>query len=137
MKAFRYVLFLLLCLLLQRSSADARPGRYNPQLLDCGRHGELEIICGKSAPEDFERTPDGKILAAGIKGVNGNCPPESNFPCLQGFMIEEVNPEALESRIVYDNNSKALINGVSVAIEAGDAIYVGSFQGDRLVKLPR
>ena len=52
-------------------------------------------------------------------------------------MVAEVDAETLEHRILYDNNGKALINGVSVAIETGDAIYVGSFQGTRLVKLPR
>jgi hypothetical protein len=349
MKDFRYALFLFLCLLLLQSSANAQPGAFNPQLLDCGRHGDVEVICGTNAPEDFEPTPDGrylivakmgrdenkgldlfdpaartfapislsaekkpdwgedactesiggriqphglslskrtsgewqlyvvnhsiresmemyelrtddgkwklvwrgcvlasepyndvaslpdgsfvatrpqaiqkeaknlfagqpsgnvavwthedgesvlpgseygypngvvvsgngryayisgwttrdlhkydlkakkevakcalafmpdnltwkrdgKILAAGIKGVSGNCPKDSQHPCLQGFMLAEVDPETLEHRILYDNNGKALINGVSVAIEAGDAFYVGSFQGDRVVKLPR
>jgi hypothetical protein len=88
-------------------------------------------------PDNLTWTRDGKILAAGIKGVNGNCPPESNHPCIQGFSVAEVDPKTLEHRTVYENDGKALINGVSVAIEAGDAIYVGSFQGDRLVKLPR
>jgi ATP-dependent DNA helicase RecQ len=78
-----------------------------------------------------------RILAAGIKGISGNCPKESDDPCIQGFMVAEVDPESLENRILYDNNGKALINGVSVATQAGDAIYVGSFQGDRLIKLPR
>jgi hypothetical protein len=88
-------------------------------------------------PDNLTWTPDGKILAAGIKGINGSCPPESGYPCIQGFMLAEVDPKTLEHRILYDNNGKALINGVSVAIEAGNAIYIGSFQGDRLVKLPR
>jgi len=52
-------------------------------------------------------------------------------------MLAEVDPETMEHRILYDNNGKALINGVSVAIDAGDAYYVGSFQGDRVVKVPR
>ncbi|MEJ2111126.1 MAG: SMP-30/gluconolactonase/LRE family protein [Acidobacteriota bacterium] len=88
-------------------------------------------------PDNLTWTPDGKILAAGIKGINGNCPPESDDPCIQGFMLAEVDPETLEHTILFDNNGKALINGVSVAIEFGKAIYVGSFQGDRIVKLPQ
>jgi hypothetical protein len=88
-------------------------------------------------PDNLTWTPDGKILAAGIKGINGNCPSESNYPCIQGFVLAEVDPKTMESRILYDNNGKALINGVSVAIEAGDAFYVGSFQGNRLLKLQR
>ena len=50
-------------------------------------------------------------LAAGIKGINGNCPPESNNPCIQGFVLAQVDPKTMESRILYDNNGKALING--------------------------
>jgi hypothetical protein len=88
-------------------------------------------------PDNLTWTPDGEILAAGIKGVSGNCPAESGYPCIQGFVLSKVDPKTMESRIVYDNNGKALINGVSVAIEAGDAFYVGSFQSNRLVKLPR
>jgi hypothetical protein len=43
----------------------------------------------------------------------------------------------MESRIVYDSDSKALIHGVSVAMEAGNVFYDGSFQGGRLLQLPR
>jgi hypothetical protein len=88
-------------------------------------------------PDNLTWTPEGEILAAGIKGVSGNCPSESKYPCIQGFVLAKVDPKTMKSRIVYDSNGKALINGVSVGIEAGNAFYVGSFQGDRLVKLPR
>ena len=88
-------------------------------------------------PDNLTWAPDGKILVAGIKGISGNCPPDSNYPCNQGFVLAEVDPIKMESSILYDNNGKALINGVSVAIEAGDAFYVGSFQGNRLLKLQR
>lgn len=88
-------------------------------------------------PDNLTFTADGKILAAGIKGVNGNCPENTENPCIQGFVVVEVDPETLAVTKVYDNEGKALINGTSVAIEAGDNIYVGSFQGDRLVKISR
>jgi hypothetical protein len=88
-------------------------------------------------PDNLTWKRDGRILAAGVKGVSGNCPKDSQHPCIQGFMVAEVDPETLEHRILYDDNGKALIAGVSVAIDAGDAIYVGSFQGDRVVKVPR
>ena len=54
---------------------------------------------------------------------------------MQSFVLADVDPNTMESPILSDNNGKALINGVSVAIEAGDAFYVGSFQGNRLLKL--
>src|SRR5215510_6958629 len=33
-----------------------------PPLVDCGAHGDLEIVCGTRSPEDLELTPDGKFL---------------------------------------------------------------------------
>jgi hypothetical protein len=88
-------------------------------------------------PDNLTWTPDGKILAAGIKRINGNCFSESNYPCMQGFVLAEVDPKTMKSRIVYDNNDKTLINGVSVAMEAGDVFHVSSLQGNRFLKLPR
>jgi hypothetical protein len=88
-------------------------------------------------PDNLTWTAEGKILAAGINGVNGNCPATSQFPCIQGMVVAEVDPATLAVTVVFDNEGKALINGTSVAIEAKDSIYVGSFQGDRMVKLPR
>jgi hypothetical protein len=35
-----------------------------PALLECGVHGDIEILCGTHSPEDLELTPDGKFLIA-------------------------------------------------------------------------
>jgi hypothetical protein len=76
MKAAPYALFLFLCLVPVRTPPAAQPGAFNPSLLECGRHGEVEIICGTIAPEDFERTPDGRFLIVSKMGrgeVRGSC----------------------------------------------------------------
>lgn len=88
-------------------------------------------------PDNLTWTSAGNILAAGIRGVSGNCPADSAAPCIQGMVVAEVNPVTLAVTVIYDNEGEALINGTSVAIEANEAVYVGSFQGDRMVKLPR
>ena len=88
-------------------------------------------------PDNLTRTPAGKLLAAGIKGVQGNCPAASEDPCLQGSVVAEIDPQTLAMTVVFDNNGRALINGTSVAIEADGALYVGSFQGSRMLKIPR
>lgn len=88
-------------------------------------------------PDNLTWTPAGKLLAAGIKGVQGNCPADSENPCLQGAVVAEIDPDSLAMTVVFDNNGRALINGTSVAIEADGALYVGSFQGTRMLKIPR
>jgi hypothetical protein len=35
-----------------------------PALMECGFHGDIEILCGADSPEDLELTPDGKYLTA-------------------------------------------------------------------------
>jgi SMP-30/Gluconolactonase/LRE-like region len=35
-----------------------------PALMECGVHGDIEILCGTNSPEDLELTPDGKYLIA-------------------------------------------------------------------------
>lgn len=88
-------------------------------------------------PDNLTWTPDGTILAAGIKGVQGNCPADSDAPCLQGMVVAEVDPANLAVNVLRDNQGRGWINGTSVAIEADGLIYVGSFQGDRMVRFPR
>jgi len=88
-------------------------------------------------PDNLTWTPDGRLMAAGVKGVNGNCPADSDDPCLQGFQVVVINPTNGAITRVFDNRGRALINGVSVAIEVDGNVYVGSFQGDRMVRFSR
>ncbi len=88
-------------------------------------------------PDNLTWTQDGNILAAGIMNVQGNCPADSDNPCLQRSVVKQVNPVNLEVTEVFDSNGRALINGTSVAIEAVGNIYVGSFQGTRMIRFPR
>lgn len=88
-------------------------------------------------PDNLTWTPGGKLLAAGINGVAGNCPETSTNPCIQASVVAEVDPETLAVTTVFDSAGQALINGTSAAIEVDGSVYIGSFQGTRLVKVPR
>lgn len=87
-------------------------------------------------PDNMTWTKGGQLLAAGIKGVRGNCPESSAIPCIQGFTVAAIRPSDMTVKTAADSNRRALIAGVSSALQFGDAIYIGSFQGDRLVKVP-
>jgi SMP-30/Gluconolactonase/LRE-like region len=87
-------------------------------------------------PDNLTWTSKGQILAAGVKGARGDCPAGSGMPCIQGFGIAELNPATWEAKTVFDSAGKGnVISGVSVALQVGNAIYVGSFQGDRIVRI--
>ena len=47
-----------------------QPPAAGPPPVECGVHGDLEIICGTHSPEDLELTPDGKYLIV-AQFVNG------------------------------------------------------------------
>jgi SMP-30/Gluconolactonase/LRE-like region len=88
-------------------------------------------------PDNISWTSKKTMLAAGVKGARGNCPPASATPCIQAFGIAEIDPAKMESKTVFDSEGKgALIGGVSEALQVGNSIYIGAFQGDRIVKIP-
>jgi sugar lactone lactonase YvrE len=89
-------------------------------------------------PDNLTWEKDGKLLVAGVKGARGDCPEGSGRPCIQGFGVAEIDPEKMQARTIFDSATTAepLIGGVSVALRVGNSIYLGSFQGDRLVKIP-
>ena len=62
--------------LLAALPVQAQPGAFNPPLLDCGSDGEVELICGTRAPEDFEVTPDGRQLIIANFGRGDDFPLE-------------------------------------------------------------
>ncbi|HEX5430610.1 MAG TPA: SMP-30/gluconolactonase/LRE family protein [Bryobacteraceae bacterium] len=90
-------------------------------------------------PDNITWTQRHQVLAAGVKGVRGDCPPGSKEPCMQGFGVAEIAASRtgpLKAQTVFDSHGKgAMISGVSVALQAGNALYIGAFQGNRIVKI--
>ncbi|HLK49806.1 MAG TPA: SMP-30/gluconolactonase/LRE family protein [Bryobacteraceae bacterium] len=88
-------------------------------------------------PDNLTWTRQGRLLGAGVKGARGDCPEGSGRPCIQGFGVAEINPANMQARPIFDSSTHdPLISGVSVAFAVGNSIYLGAFQGDRLVKIP-
>ncbi len=123
-------------------SADGRSMYFNAwtakevHKYDLKEGKETGVVKLDFMPDNITWTRDHKMLAAGVKGARGNCPGDSTTPCVSQFGVAEIDPAKMEAKTVFDSEGKgALISGVSVALQAGDAIYIGSFQGDRLVKI--
>jgi len=54
-----------------------------------------------------------------------------------GRALTRGEPAKMQTRSIFDSTSHdPLIGRGSVALEVGDSIYLGAFQGDRLVKIP-
>ena len=88
-------------------------------------------------PDNLTWTKEGRLLVAGVKGARGDCPEGSGRPCIQGFGVAEIDPAQMQARTIFDSATQdPLISGVSVALKVGNAIYLGAFQGDRIVKIP-
>ncbi len=98
---------------------------------------EVAMVKLDFMPDNITWTDKKQMLAAGVKGTQGECPAGSGSPCIQGFGVAEIDPGKMTAKTVFDSQGKgALIGGVSVALQVGNSMYIGSFQGDRLVKVP-
>lgn len=95
---------------------------------------EVKVVKLDFMPDNITWTPKHQILAAGVKGTRGNC---GDLPCNLAFGVAQIDPATMASKTVFDSEGKgALIGGVSVGFELGNSIYIGAFQGDRLVRVP-
>jgi len=104
---------------------------------DLKANKEVGVVKLDFMPDNITWTDKKQMLAAGVKGTQGDCPAGSGSPCIQGFGVAEIDPAKMTAKTVFDSQGKgALIGGVSVALQVGNSMYVGSFQGDRLVKIP-
>jgi hypothetical protein len=104
---------------------------------DAASGKEVGMVKLDFMPDNLTWTKKGRILAAGVKGARGDCPAGSGTPCLQTFAVADIDPATMKADTVFDSQGKgALIAGVSVALQMGNSIYIGAFQGDRLLKIP-
>jgi hypothetical protein len=88
-------------------------------------------------PDNISWTAGKQLLAAGVKATRGDCPEKSGIPCIATFGVAQVNPDSLSAKLIFDPKGQPLISGVSVAAEVGGFLYIGAFQGDRIVKVPK
>jgi hypothetical protein len=88
------------------------------------------------APDNLSWTAERQLLVTGAEDVHqlvkcaGMTP-----PCQVPFAVARVDPYTLESQVIFRHDG-ALLLGASVAIIAGDNIYLGSFAGDHILKAP-
>ena len=95
--------------------------------------GEVEV----SQPDNIVVAGDGRLWVAGhhqfignmeCAGVEGACPWK--------YSVTVIDPEAMTGEVVLEHEG-APMGFATVALPVGDALFLGSAQGDRIVKMPR
>ncbi len=66
---------------------------------------------------------DGTLLGAGQVG--------------QDWRVVKIHPQTLKVDTIYSQDDKPGFGGGTVALEVGDALWVGSYRGDRIAIVPR
>ena len=86
------------------------------------------------APDNVRWSQDGRsLLVAGQKFV-----PRAGGPAsLDGWSVIRVNPDTLATTMVRDADGSGPMQGITVAVEVADEIWVGTFRGDRVGYFPR
>jgi hypothetical protein len=102
--------------------------------------GEVQARAEVPMPDNITWSPDGKrLLVASLR----NTDPESFAGCgddmKQGscplaFAIVAVDPETMTATDVYIGDGPPMGAG-TVGLQVGDEIFVGSFKGDRVLRV--
>lgn len=97
--------------------------------------GEVAV----TRPDNASWTPDGKLLVASQHGgllelmESLELPP--GVPSMLPYEIVEIDPATLASRRLFYHEGPPMGAG-TVGVRVGEAVYVGSYVGDRIVRVP-
>lgn len=86
-------------------------------------------------PDNIRWGAPGKLLTAGGNYVSPDTCTGAN--CATGWSVLEVDAETLAITRVGGADQNAAIQGVSSALQVGDNLWVGTFNGDRVGYFPR
>jgi hypothetical protein len=87
-------------------------------------------------PDNLTWTPDGKLLVASHTDTLAEllaCRDLTEGACGAAFEIVELDPDSLSSLVLLAHRG-APLGGVSVALQVGDELYLGSVAGDRIAR---
>lgn len=86
--------------------------------------------------DNLSWSDSGWLLGAGITDLHAfqQCFRHHQEDCALGFRVLALNPTSGEILPVYEAGA-GVLDGVSVALQAGSQLYIGAFDGDRLLYL--
>jgi len=101
--------------------------------------GKIEGRAEVPAPDNVTWSPDGKrLLVASLRSLDPTdfavCQGLERGACPLPFAIVAVDPVALTTEDVYVGNGPPM-GGGTVGLQVGDELFIGSFAGDRVLRV--
>jgi sugar lactone lactonase YvrE len=96
----------------------------------------VKIIDVPLQPDNLSVRGDGMFLVTGIDNLSSwkTCVLEHPAFCEMGFTVMTLDPETGATKLLY-HGAPGILSGASVAVEVNSKLYVGTFMGDRLLKI--
>ena len=63
------------------------------------------------------------------------CQPLEGAACPLGFRIVAIDPATMATEVLYENPGGPPMGGGTVGLRVGDELFVGSFAGDRILRV--
>lgn len=98
------------------------------------RLGAAEV----TRPDNLSWDSDGYLLGASLSGnriANLACFMYPGEPCGLGFSIVRIDPQTMVLENIFQHEG-APMGAATIAQQVGAALYLGSFTGDRIAKIP-
>jgi sugar lactone lactonase YvrE len=99
--------------------------------------GQLVGRADVPGPDNSTWAADGTLRVASFPGSLREaiaCGDLEAGACAAEFQIVALDPETLESRVLYRNAGPPM-GGGTVGLEVGDELFIGSFAGDRILRV--
>jgi hypothetical protein len=100
--------------------------------------GKKSATVKVASPDNLSWDQHGYLLAASLSGSKFehlDCIKHPDANCGLGFTIVRINPETMESENIVQHEG-APMGAATIAQQVGDALFLGSFTGDRIIRIP-
>lgn len=90
-------------------------------------------------PDNSQWAADGRLLVTSHTGLASydvnRCTSLKQGFCPLAFQVVAVDPDTLETEVIYDHDGSAPMGAGTVAQQLGMQLYIGTFAGDRLYRV--
>lgn len=109
-------------------------------IIDRKTHTVESIDLGELQPDNIRYAADGSILIAGQvvdnKQAIFDCIRSDAAVCAFDYQVAKFNPATMELKTVVDERATEHFGGATTGVQLGDEIWVGTFRGNRVARVP-